>query len=150
MRHLPLQVKGKRLDLSSGVRTRRQTAASGGEQWSHVPVAVRMTAVVAQLLVERPWDTAGGDEEAMDDVFGDDDEDWLEDGEDEEADEHEDDEAIEVRGASGGRAWDVAGMPHGRCLGAVLSLLPRVRHGECRVLISGLSWVGAERAWAGA
>ncbi len=112
MRLLPLQVKGKRLDLSSGVRTRRQTAAGGGEQWSRVPVAVRMTAAVAELLVERPWEVAGGDEEEADDAFGDDDEDWLEDGEDEEADEHEEDDAIEVRGASGGRAR-VAGLRMG-------------------------------------
>ncbi|KAG2485990.1 hypothetical protein HYH03_015313 [Edaphochlamys debaryana] len=80
---LALQVRGKRLDLSAGVRTRRATAAAGGEQWSRVPAAARIVALAAELAVDAPWQAA--DEEEAGSGSGDDGEgEWVVDGEDEE------------------------------------------------------------------
>lgn len=57
----PTQTRGKRRDASSsGVRTRQQVAAGGsGEQWSYVPLAAKMAAVLAELMVDAPWEGGG-------------------------------------------------------------------------------------------
>ncbi|GIL86369.1 hypothetical protein Vretifemale_14670 [Volvox reticuliferus] len=71
---MAITVRGKRHDLNTGVRTRRQAAAAGGEQWMVVPAAVKMAAVVAELMADQRWlgeEEADGSEDDDDD--GDDD-----------------------------------------------------------------------------
>lgn len=68
---LSLQVRGKRLDMTAGVRTRRQLAAAGGEQWTQVPLGVKLLAACMDAMIMQPWAHAGcgtgGDDGDMDD-----------------------------------------------------------------------------------
>ncbi|GLI67765.1 hypothetical protein VaNZ11_012019 [Volvox africanus] len=71
---MAITVRGKRHDLDTGVRTRRQAAAAGGEQWMMVPAAVKMAAVLAELLADQRWLVEEEvDESENDDDDGDDD-----------------------------------------------------------------------------
>lgn len=47
-----MQVRGKRLDLDAGVRTRAQKAAAGGEQYSAVPAPLKLLSALAELLAD--------------------------------------------------------------------------------------------------
>ncbi|KAG2426502.1 hypothetical protein HXX76_011729 [Chlamydomonas incerta] len=106
-----VMVRGRRQDLAGGVRTRKQAAAAGGEQWTQVPAAVKMVAVVADLMVEQPWaqggedgSFAGEDEEDEAGSFFDD---------DEEEDEEEEEEEEEGSGDEGAADVDVQGAGAG-------------------------------------
>ena len=45
-----MQVKGRRMDLAGGVRTRSQIRAAGGEQYTSVPAPAKILAIVAQIM----------------------------------------------------------------------------------------------------
>lgn len=47
----PMQVKGKRLDINSVVRTRAKAQASQ-ESWQYVPVGEKIASLLAQALLE--------------------------------------------------------------------------------------------------
>ncbi|KAI3434732.1 hypothetical protein D9Q98_002793 [Chlorella vulgaris] len=66
-----IQVKGKRLDTESGVRTRARARAQA-EQWSSVPLRVRIVMLLTDAFIEATtqdeaseddWEEAGGSEE---------------------------------------------------------------------------------------
>lgn len=46
-----LQVKGKRLDIDSGIRTRAR-AAKQQEQWQYIPASAKLFALLADILIE--------------------------------------------------------------------------------------------------
>jgi hypothetical protein len=90
------KVRGRRLDLDGGVLTRKRAAAAGGEQWTAVPAAVKMAAVLAELMVDQPW--VAEEEELDSDYESEEDNEGGEYGEDDlyGGDDGEDDEELEV------------------------------------------------------
>ncbi|EFJ45856.1 hypothetical protein VOLCADRAFT_105749 [Volvox carteri f. nagariensis] len=112
---MAITVPGKRQDLATGVRTRRQAAAAGGEQWTAVPAAVKVAAVVSELLVDQPWLEEEEDDNDEDGGSADDDdeEEYGEDDEDDDlcdGDEADGDEEIEDGDAMNGSGDDASAV----------------------------------------
>lgn len=99
-------VKGKRVDTSTGIRTRAR-GATQAEQWSQVPLRVKLVMLLADSFIEASTQGEGG-EHGMGQWGGEEEYDFDEDEEEEDSDREQESGDDEKRSNAG--QWDEYGM----------------------------------------